>query len=139
MPGHSGGTTAILITNGIGSVTNTGFISGGHAQSGNGVQLDAGGSVKQQGRGIYTNGGDAVYSYAGVSSGFVTNTGRITANGSHGSAGVYLRGNYTLNTAGGNVDNNAGGSISAMSASASPTAATSRISAASTAAERRAS
>jgi len=107
----TGGTTAIDVQGAIGNVTNSGFIQGGQTQSGNGVQLGAGGSVNNT-RGIYTNGGSAVYSAAGVSSGFVTNSGRIVATGGHGSAGVYLKGNYGLNTAGGDVSNQANGLIS---------------------------
>ncbi len=109
----SGGTTAIYIQGAAGNVTNSGNILGGLARSGDGIDLRAGGGVtNNSGHYIHTNGGRAVYSYADISSGFVTNSGVISAAGGHGSAGVYLRGNYTLNTAGGNVDNNVGGSIS---------------------------
>jgi len=109
----SGGTTAVYVQGAIGNVTNDGNINGGLARTGDGVDLRAGGSVTNgSGNTIDTNGGRAVYSYADVSSGFVTNSGDITATSGPSSAGVYLRGNYVLNTAGGNVLNQAGGTIS---------------------------
>ena len=109
--GIRGGTTGIRVGGAEGYVTNAGVIEGGNSANGDGIALLQAGSVdNKSGGSVYTNNGAAIYSYAQLASGFVTNYGNIRASGGLG-VGVYLRGNYSFNTAGGDVSNKAGGVI----------------------------
>jgi hypothetical protein len=106
-----GGKTAIYVSGSQGYLTNAGNIIGGLAGSGDGVDLLAGGRVTNASAGdISTAGGRAVYTYARNSSGFVTNYSEIRTSGDR-SIGVYLKGNYNIDIAGGDVFNRSGASI----------------------------
>lgn len=109
--GIRGGTTAIYISGAAGTLINNGIISGGLSNGGDGVNLLDGGEVTNDGGGrIYTNGGDAIYSNAIDQSGIVTNAGIIGQSGDRG-AGIYLKGSTVTDTGGGDVFNQAGGTI----------------------------